>query len=47
MNLALQYATGDIVGVFDAEDEVYPHLLTLVDSRFRRPAPTSCRAASS
>ncbi|WP_082474014.1 glycosyltransferase [Curtobacterium sp. Leaf261] len=35
MNLALQYATGDIVGVFDAEDEVYPKLLTLVDSRFQ------------
>ncbi|WIB66636.1 glycosyltransferase family 2 protein [Curtobacterium sp. MCBD17_035] len=35
MNLALQYATGDVVGVFDAEDEVYPHLLTLVDSRFQ------------
>jgi glycosyltransferase XagB len=35
MNLALQYATGDIVGVFDAEDEVYPRLLSLVDSRFQ------------
>lgn len=35
MNLALQYATGDIVGVFDAEDEVYPKLLSLVDSRFQ------------
>jgi cellulose synthase/poly-beta-1,6-N-acetylglucosamine synthase-like glycosyltransferase len=35
MNLALQSATGDIVGVFDAEDEVYPRLLTLVDSRFQ------------
>ncbi len=35
MNLALEHATGDIVGVFDAEDEVYPHLLTLVDSRFQ------------
>ncbi|WIE76512.1 glycosyltransferase family 2 protein [Curtobacterium sp. MCSS17_007] len=35
MNLALQYATGDVVGVFDAEDEVYPKLLSLVDSRFQ------------
>ena len=35
MNLALQYATGDIVGVFDAEDEVYTRLLSLVDSRFQ------------
>ena len=35
MNLALQHATGDIVGVFDAEDEVYPRLLSLVDSRFQ------------
>jgi cellulose synthase/poly-beta-1,6-N-acetylglucosamine synthase-like glycosyltransferase len=34
LNLALQSATGDIVGVFDAEDEVHPRLLTLVDSRF-------------
>jgi cellulose synthase/poly-beta-1,6-N-acetylglucosamine synthase-like glycosyltransferase len=35
MNLALEQATGDIVGVFDAEDEVYPRLLSLVDSRFQ------------
>ncbi|MCJ1713110.1 glycosyltransferase family 2 protein [Curtobacterium sp. VKM Ac-2922] len=35
MNLALAEATGDIVGVFDAEDEVYPRLLSLVDSRFQ------------
>ncbi|RKR73379.1 glycosyltransferase [Frondihabitans australicus] len=34
LNLALQTATGDIVGVFDAEDEVHPRLLSLVDSRF-------------
>ncbi|WP_239451994.1 glycosyltransferase [Frondihabitans sp. PAMC 28766] len=34
LNLALQTSTGDIVGVFDAEDEVHPRLLTLVDSRF-------------
>lgn len=34
LNRALQTATGDVVGVFDAEDEVHPHLLTLVDERF-------------
>ncbi|GAB3574738.1 hypothetical protein GCM10027406_05190 [Leifsonia lichenia] len=34
LNTALAFATGDIVGVFDAEDEVHPHLLSLVDSRF-------------
>lgn len=35
LNLALQSARGDIVGVFDAEDEVHPHLLTVVDSKFQ------------
>lgn len=34
LNRALQIARGDVVGVFDAEDEVHPRLLTLVDSRF-------------
>ncbi|MGA1812039.1 glycosyltransferase family 2 protein [Frondihabitans sp. 4ASC-45] len=34
LNLALQTAHGEIVGVFDAEDEVHPRLLTLVDSKF-------------
>ncbi|WP_423923335.1 glycosyltransferase [Frigoribacterium sp. 2-23] len=34
LNLALQSARGEIVGVFDAEDEVHPRLLSLVDSRF-------------
>jgi cellulose synthase/poly-beta-1,6-N-acetylglucosamine synthase-like glycosyltransferase len=34
LNLALTIATGDVVGVFDAEDDVHPHLLSLVDSRF-------------
>ncbi|MCJ0701322.1 glycosyltransferase family 2 protein [Frigoribacterium sp. CFBP9039] len=34
LNLALQSSRGEIVGVFDAEDEVHPRLLTLVDSRF-------------
>lgn len=34
LNRALQTARGDVVGVFDAEDEVHPRLLTLVDSRF-------------
>lgn len=34
MNTALPEARGDILGVFDAEDEVHPQLLRLVDSRF-------------
>jgi cellulose synthase/poly-beta-1,6-N-acetylglucosamine synthase-like glycosyltransferase len=34
LNRALEHSRGDIVGVFDAEDEVHPELLTLVDSRF-------------
>ncbi len=35
LNRALQIATGDVVGVFDAEDEVHPGLLTVVDSKFQ------------
>jgi cellulose synthase/poly-beta-1,6-N-acetylglucosamine synthase-like glycosyltransferase len=35
MNTALPHCRGDIVGVFDAEDEVQPELLRLVDSRFK------------
>jgi cellulose synthase/poly-beta-1,6-N-acetylglucosamine synthase-like glycosyltransferase len=38
LNLALTVATGDIVGVFDAEDEVHPRLLSLVDTRFKETA---------
>ncbi|WP_459277073.1 glycosyltransferase [Arthrobacter sp. TMS1-12-1] len=34
LNLALQSARGSVVGVFDAEDDVHPRLLSLVDSRF-------------
>ena len=34
LNTALKFATGDIVGVFDAEDEVHPGLLRLIDSKF-------------
>lgn len=34
LNKALEIARGDVIGVFDAEDEVHPRLLTLVDSRF-------------
>lgn len=34
LNLALQTSTGEVVGVFDAEDEVHPRLLSLVDSKF-------------
>ncbi|NHI16075.1 glycosyltransferase family 2 protein [Microbacterium sp. CBS5P-1] len=35
LNRALAIARGDIVGVFDAEDEVHPGLLTVVDSKFQ------------
>ena len=38
LNLALTVATGDVVGVFDAEDEVHPNLLALVDTRFEETA---------
>jgi cellulose synthase/poly-beta-1,6-N-acetylglucosamine synthase-like glycosyltransferase len=34
LNRALPHATGDIIGVFDAEDEVHPELLRHIDSRF-------------
>ena len=34
LNTALREATGDVVGVFDAEDEVHPHLLAHIDARF-------------
>ena len=34
MNTALPHCRGDIVGVFDAEDEVQPELLRQVDARF-------------
>jgi cellulose synthase/poly-beta-1,6-N-acetylglucosamine synthase-like glycosyltransferase len=34
MNTALPECRGEIVGVFDAEDEVHPRLLRLVDARF-------------
>ncbi|GAA2511324.1 glycosyltransferase [Pilimelia columellifera] len=35
LNTALPSCTGDIVGVFDAEDQVHPDLLTHVDYAFR------------
>ena len=35
LNLALTVSTGDVIGVFDAEDEVHPRLLELVDTRFQ------------
>jgi cellulose synthase/poly-beta-1,6-N-acetylglucosamine synthase-like glycosyltransferase len=34
LNTALPECRGDIVGVFDAEDEVHPRLLRLVEARF-------------
>jgi cellulose synthase/poly-beta-1,6-N-acetylglucosamine synthase-like glycosyltransferase len=36
MNVALPHCRGDIVGVFDAEDEVHPRLLQHVDVTFRK-----------
>ena len=35
MNTALPECRGDVVGVFDAEDEVHPRLLRVVDGAFR------------
>ena len=35
LNVGLTHASGDIVGVFDAEDDVSPDLLVEVDRRFR------------
>lgn len=35
LNTALEHASGDVVGVFDAEDEVHPWLLRAVDHQFR------------
>lgn len=34
LNRALKVSRGDVVGVFDAEDEVHPRLLSLVDTKF-------------
>ena len=34
LNTALREVTGDVVGVFDAEDEVHPELLSHIDARF-------------
>ncbi len=35
MNTALPHCRGDVVGVFDAEDQVHPELLAHVDHAFR------------
>ncbi|MER5886869.1 glycosyltransferase [Streptomyces sp. NPDC001941] len=35
LNTALPYCRGDVVGVFDAEDQVHPELLAHVDHAFR------------
>ncbi|WP_229784288.1 glycosyltransferase [Pilimelia anulata] len=40
LNTALPACTGDVVGVFDAEDVVHPDLLTHVDYAFRRTGAT-------
>ena len=34
LNRALEHCRGEVVGVFDAEDEVHPQLLRHIDSRF-------------
>lgn len=34
LNTALAHCTGDVVGIFDAEDDVHPQLLRYVDARF-------------
>ncbi len=36
LNAALPHCRGNIIGVFDAEDEVHPNLLTRVDAAFQR-----------
>ncbi len=38
LNKALEIARGDVIGVFDAEDDVHPRLLSLVDSKFTETA---------
>lgn len=35
LNVALPHATGDVVGIFDAEDEVHPDLVAHIDRQFR------------
>ncbi|MFG2638814.1 glycosyltransferase [Streptomyces sp. NPDC048362] len=35
LNTALEYCSGDVIGVFDAEDQVHPRLLENVDYTFR------------
>lgn len=40
LNRALPQARGDIIGVFDAEDEVHPDLLRHIDSRFSETGAT-------
>ncbi len=35
LNAALPFCRGDVVGVFDAEDDVHPDLLAAVDHQFR------------
>lgn len=39
LNSALPYCTGDVVGVFDAEDEVAPGLLAAIERAFLRDDP--------
>jgi glycosyltransferase XagB len=35
LNTALEHATGDVIGIFDAEDEVHPDLLARIETEFR------------
>ena len=39
LNSAIPHCRGDIIGVFDAEDEVDPRLLRVVDAAFRATGP--------
>jgi putative flippase GtrA len=46
LNTALQHCAGDVVGVFDAEDQVAPGLLRAVDQRFQETEAQVVQAAT-
>ncbi len=47
MNTALPHCRGDVVGVFDAEDQVHPELLAHVDHAFRTTGADVVQGGSS
>lgn len=47
LNTALPHCTGEVVGVFDAEDQVHPSCSPMSTTPSAPPAPMSSRAASS